>query len=179
MVNPTAKNSAEQNSAPEAQSAVNKPSHAEDLAAKELGKTTEKFASSAQEKLGGVEGNENVEFVDGEISEVMATTKEQKGGTFPGSGTAMDPAQIKANLLKSIPSEREMRHMVEKEIKKEIKYLHRKAIRLVSAPGTMSPFEMNNIMKKIRSLRSILKDLAKASVETLKTLWLRFVHGVL
>ena len=72
----------------------------------------------------------------------------------------------------------EMKEQVEIEIKKEIKYLRKKAMGLLG-PSNLSPFEMANVVKKIRELRGLLHSLVKASFERLKTLWLRFVHGIM
>lgn len=116
----------------------------------------------------------------GQVSEVLVENKEQKGGAMGGGKSqTYDPAQIRANLLKNLPSEKMMKGKIEKEIKKEIKYLHRKALKMLRSPGKVNYFEMSNLMRKVRELKGILSCLVKASLETLKTLWLRFVHGVL
>ncbi len=141
-------------------------------AAKELGK------AAYVEAIGL---DESVETT-GKISEVLGESDEVKGDGASTGGvaqTAVSVAEIKANLLKNIPNERVMRRQIESEIKKEVKYLQRKAMKMISAPGSMSFFEMSNLVKKIRELRSILASLVKASLDSLKTLWLRFVHGVL
>ncbi|MDA1060566.1 MAG: hypothetical protein O3B47_02120 [bacterium] len=125
--------------------------------------------------------DESAETV-GRVSEVLTDAKEQdKGGsTASTSGTAQfDPAQIKKDLLKVLPREKAMRTQIEREIKKEIDYLHKKAIRMLRKPGEVNYFEMSNIMSKIRELRGILLRLAKAATDSLKTLWLRYVHGVM
>ncbi len=72
-----------------------------------------------------------------------------------------------------------MRKQIESEIKKEIGYLHNKAMKMVKQPGEMNYFEMNNLMRKIRELKGILMMLVKSSVEGLKSLWLRYVHGIM
>ncbi len=128
----------------------------------------------------GAEDQEGVEAM-GNVGENTTSKKDKKGDGVKGGSTssAVDPKQIKAQLLKNLPTEKEMRKSIEKEIKKEIKYLHKKATKMMYSPGDMDFFEMNNLMKKIRELKNLLVTLAKISVDRLKTLWLRFVHGVM
>lgn len=92
---------------------------------------------------------------------------------------ALTPAQVKNVLLKKIPSERMVRREIEKEIEREIKYLHKKAVKMSRVSGSVNFFEMANILKKMRELREIMANLVKASFDSLKTLWLRFVHGMM
>lgn len=151
-------------------------------------KYSKKFENSKEVKEAAVGKEAFAEAVDfnesaettGKVSETLGKVGEDKGGVIGGAkGKIYDPAQIKANLLKSIPSERAMKHQIEREIKKEIKYLHKKAVKMFTSPGRVNYFEMSNLMKKIRELKGILIILAKATLESLKTLWLRFVHGVM
>lgn len=126
--------------------------------------------------------DESVETT-GRVSEVLSKTKESDGGgasAKAGSGsTKFDPNEIKQRLLSNLPEEKVMRAQIEKEIKKEINYLHKKAMKMLSRPGEVNYFEMNNMLRKIRELKGILLALVKASVEGLKSLWLRYVHGVM
>jgi len=136
------------------------------------------------EAIAGIDSSESSEdlseMTDGRISEVMSDTKEDKGGgAATTGGKPVDPVKIRAQLLKNMPTEKEMKKQIEKEIKKEIKYLHKKALKMLSNPGSMSFFEMANLMKKVRDLKSVLFALLKASLDSLKTFWLRFVHGVM
>ena len=134
---------------------------------------------SAVEAVG--ELAEGMESVDGKVSETMSESRKKASGAKDGKGGSkvVDPAVIRAQILKNIPTQAVMRKQVSKEIRKEIKYLHRKAMKMMTSPGEVSYFEMSNLMKKVRELKGILATLAKATVENLKTLWLRFVHGVL
>ncbi len=120
----------------------------------------------------------------GKVSEVLSQAKEQSGDGSPVSGakaqgTTYDPAAIKAQLLAKLPPEKEMRAQIEREIKKEIKYLHKKAMNMMKAPGKVNYFEMTNLIRKIRDLKGLLFTLVRASMEGLKTLWLKFVHGIM
>lgn len=142
-----------------------------------------KEARVASEAVNTVEGaeitSEAAEAVSERISESVAKGRNVKSdGVASGAAPVVDPEEIRAKLLKDLPSEKRMKSQIESEIKKEIKYLHRKALKMIGNPSSMSFFEMANVLKKIRELKGILFRLAKASLEALKTLWLRFVHGI-
>lgn len=125
--------------------------------------------------------NESVETT-GRVGEVLKKSSENDGGGVQATSRktqVMDPVQIRQNLLKNVPDESEMKRQIEREIKQEIDYLHKKAVRMLRSPGRMSYFEMTNLMKKIRDLKGLLIQLVKASLDTLKTLWLRYVHGIM
>jgi hypothetical protein len=112
----------------------------------------------------------------------VLSTKEGEGSPVTGAQKTtvkVDPAVIRANLLNNLPSEAVMKKQIEVEIKKEIDYLHKKAMKMFRSPGQVSYFEMNNVLKKIRELKGLLMQLLKASFDGLKTLWLRFVHGIM
>lgn len=129
-------------------------------------------------------GVEGAGIETGEVSEVLSENKEQKGDS-PNQSTAkkVDPkarrAQVTAKLLKKAPKPAQMRQEIKKEIEAEIKYLRKKALKMVIAPGKVNYYEMNNLIKKIRELKGLLRTLAKATLENIKTLWLRFVHGIM
>lgn len=129
-----------------------------------------------------VEAGESAEVAK-EVSEAVSNQSEQKGDGLKKGGQTqkvrMTPAQIKAQLLQRAPSQEVMTAQVKKEIDKEIKYLSKRARKAVRKAGAVNAFELNNIVKKIRDLKSILVELAKAAFDTVKTLWLRFVHGVM
>lgn len=128
-------------------------------------------------------GFDEAKETTGKVSEVLQEQGEQKGdGVSQAGGSSSkshDPAVIRANLLKNLPDEKIMKRQIESEVKKEIDYLHKKAMKMFASPSRMSYFEMSNLMKKIRELKGILLTLAKASLDALKTLWLRFVHGIM
>lgn len=120
----------------------------------------------------------------GHVSEgVKDTDARDLGGTSGGQTSQnppqFDPAQLRAQLLQKAPPLNIMKKQIESEIKKEINYLHSKAMKMMRNPGEVNYFEMSNLMKKIRELKTILGALLKASVDTLKTLWLRYVHGIM
>lgn len=142
-------------------------------------------ASSAAEALGGADAGLEI----GNIAENVREGSEVKGDSAGTKGDddddatarsgGVDPAAIRAQLLKNIPPEPVMKKQIETEIRKEIKYLRKKALKMVRSPKNMDFFEMANILKKIRELKGLLATLLKSSLEHLKTLWLRFVHGIM
>jgi len=139
------------------------------------------FETTASKAAEYIELGESAE-VQGEVSEVLKEQSEKKGDGLQSKGgnfANLTPAQIKAKLLNEAPSQELMLSQVRKEIEKEIRYLHKRAQKIVRHPGNISAFELNNVVKKIRELRTLILSLAKATIDMVKTLWLRFVHGVM
>lgn len=174
--------SANKNSTPESvssspESKVNVKTKEELKPSKEVREASDVGKSAYAEAVGLDESLETT----GRVSEVLST-KEGEASPTTGSQkatTKVDPAVIRANLLNNMPSEAVMKKQIEVEIKKEIDYLHKKAMKMFRSPGQVSYFEMNNVLKKIRELKGLLVALLKASFDGLKTLWLRFVHGIM
>lgn len=124
----------------------------------------------------------------GEVSEILREAGEHESSKAAGGAAdqtvqaarqPVDLAKIREQLLQNLPGADILRKQIEKEIKKEIDYLHKRAMKMLRRPGKINYFEMNNILSKIRDLRGVLAKLIKASVESLKTLWLRYVHGIM
>jgi hypothetical protein len=175
--------SASKNSAPENVSSSPEakviPKTKEDLRpSKEVRDASDVGRSAYTEAVGLDESLETT----GKVSEVLSTSRDKDDVSVGGAQKItqkVDPAAIKANLLKNLPSEETMKKQIEVEIKKEIDYLHKKAMMMFRSPGQVNYFEMNNVLKKIRELKGLLMALVKASFDGLKTLWLRFVHGIM
>lgn len=151
----------------------------EDKSASESVKKSVDTASKV-EALGQIA--EGMESVDGRVAETLSEDRSKIGDIKAGGFVyrqKVDPTAIRAQLLQNLPDQKVMMVQVSKEIHKEIKYLHKKAMKMLRTPGEVNYFEMSNLMKKLRELKGILSDLFRASFETLKTLWLRFVHGLL
>lgn len=136
--------------------------------------------------VGALEGIDGIVETTGEVSEAGRETKDSSPagtGTRPAQaqagGQGHDLAYIRQQLLQHLPPEKHMRTEIEKEINKEIRYLHKKAMNMMRKPGKVNFFEMNNVLMKIRELKGVLAKLVKASMEGLKTLWLRYVHGIM
>lgn len=127
---------------------------------------------------------ETIETV-GRVSEALKSSQEQdkssqaSGGSTTTKGAVFDHAAIKEKLLNNLPSEKKMISQIEDEIKNEINYLRKKALKMIAGSSNMSYFEMSNLIRKIRELKGILASLMKASLEVLKSLWLRYVHGIM
>ncbi len=149
----------------------------------EVHKVSEKVGQATKVETGTDILEDGVDVM-GKVSETLSKTvsEDKKGGSAAQgaySFSGMTPAQIRAHLLSNLPSEPAMKRQIEREIRKEVKYLHKKALKLMGSGSKVSYFEMSNILKKIRELKGILVMIAKASMEALKTLWLRFVHGIM
>lgn len=115
----------------------------------------------------------------GNVSETATEkSKEKKGGTVAKGDDDDSVQDLKKELLAKMPTKREMRRQVEDEIKKEIKCLKKEAMKLVKSSKRGSSFELNNVVRKLRRLKLLLNSLFKVSVDRLKALWLRFVHGL-
>ncbi len=155
------------------------------------GKPSEKLGKSPEEKefQEAVHAREAVESVGmaegaeamGHVAESSSEDKSKDMGTGAQATAATDdtPASIKERLLENLPAMTTMKSQIEKEIKKEIDYLHNKAMKMSRTPGEVNYYEYNNILKKIRELKRILGKLLKAPLEAVKTLWLRYVHGIM
>lgn len=151
----------------------------------------ETLSSTAADITPGLEAMEFAEQIEGvteganeRVSEkISEKPSEKKGFAFGGqqkvSKKGKTIAQIKAELLKSLPSEEVMKGQIESEVKKEMRWLKTRSVLISMGIKQGSAFELNNIAKKLRELRNILAMLAQAAVDTLKSLWLRFVHGVM
>lgn len=144
----------------------------------EADKIAESFAGEARSEALGLD--ESAETND-RVSEVLSKDKDlapSGGQKAYASASKKEIEALRAQLLKNLPDEKAMKKQVEREIRKEIKYLRGRAMGLVGA-SNMSFFEMANLLRKIRELKGILYSLVKLSLERLKTLWLRFVHGIM
>ena len=135
-------------------------------------------AREAVESVGMAEGAEAM----GHVAESSSEDKSKDMGASAQTTAATDdntPAAIKERLLENLPAMELMKSQIEKEIKKEIDYLHNKAMRMARTPGDVNYYEYNNLLKKIRELKRILGKILKAPLEAVKTLWLRYVHGIM
>ena len=95
------------------------------------------------------------------------------------SSTSLSSEQLRETLLQRAPDVPVMRREIERAIEKEIADLHNRAMKLMKSSGKVDFFELNNIARRIRELKKLLSTLVKASVDKVKTLWLRYVHGIM
>lgn len=172
----TAKNHVPEDASPNSREPIFKD-EPEQRDSREVKEASDVGKAAYVEAVGLDEGAETT----GRVSEVLQKSLKNDGSGPVASSkkTQIDPDKIRKSLLESLPSEEQMKRQIESEIKKEIDYLHKKAVKMLRSPGRMSYFEMTNLMKKIRDLKGLLIQLVKASLDTLKALWLRYVHGVM
>ncbi|KKR07011.1 MAG: hypothetical protein UT33_C0006G0087 [Candidatus Peregrinibacteria bacterium GW2011_GWC2_39_14] len=117
------------------------------------------------------------------LSEIVSELPPEQKQTSPaGGGTThkshkLTAAQMRAKLLANLPSEKRMKTDISTEIEKEVEELKSKA-KSMRYFGPANYYEMNNIIAKIHELNDILSSLVTATFEMLKSLWLRFVHGI-
>lgn len=130
---------------------------------------------------------EAAESTIGKVSEALSEQRDGdlgsggggKGDDKSAKGQAQDIAVIREKLLQKAPTQEMMKKEIEREIKKEISYLHKRAMKMITRPGQIDYSEMNNLIKKVRELKGLLKALLKSSLDNIKTMWLRFVHGIM
>jgi len=123
-------------------------------------------------------GLENAEVMTtGEVSEDVKEDRKVFNGAA-GSATAAQTAQAALAKQVKIPSVEIMRKQVAVEIRKEIRLLEHQAKKIMSNPSEFSPFTLNGMVSKIRELKEILGQLAYATVENLKSWWMKYVKGI-
>lgn len=158
---------------PESAEKAEKHERAERPGAREIKETAEKFIEGVSEV---VEGAEVAEFAEGQVGEQIKEGKKKAPGAGVGGAAAkaglFDISQI------VLPTIEVMRTQVALQIKKEIHLLEKEAAKIMSSPGQFSPFKLNGIVAKIRELKELLAHLAFATLETLKSWWLKFVKGI-
>lgn len=118
------------------------------------------------------------EFVEGvsevvesaESGEIAEKTSEDKKagpqGKFPTQ--AGRPVKLQPPSL-VLPRIEVMQIQIAVAVKKEI------AVLMEAARVTKHPYELTGVLAKIRNLKDILSDLIHAPLETIKSLWMKFV----
>lgn len=142
---------------------------------KELESTSKQFVEGTREVVG------NMEYVSEGSENVSESTSEDKKQVSNGMPTGKGSAQgIKAQFAQQfkIPTVNIMRRQVAKAIKTEIHHLEKEAKKIKRNPLKFSPFALNGVVSKIRELQSILSQLAYATVENLKSWWMKFVKNI-
>ncbi|MFC1810828.1 hypothetical protein ACFLZH_04980 [Patescibacteria group bacterium] len=119
----------------------------------------------------GIEAGEIIEGAEvttGEVSEGEKQAKEGYAGG--GAGTAAGAAAIKRKM--AVPSIGKMTRQVQKELKKEIKFLNKKVKKIVKERDANS---LNSLVARLRELHKILSKLASATADMIKDLWISYV----
>lgn len=124
-----------------------------------------------------VRGTEVPEFLGGgEVSEKASKRKETSASGMP---VTQQTDTAVAGGEQELPNVDVMRVQISTRIRKEITALEKEASRMMRNPAKFEPFQMNLVVGKIRRLRDILAGLAHSTGETVKTLWQKFVKGVM
>ncbi|MBU1992890.1 MAG: hypothetical protein ABH856_00745 [Patescibacteria group bacterium] len=128
---------------------------------------------------GASEIAEQIEAVEipKEVTEKKEKAQERKAAST-AKAKAYKAKQLKAELLKNPPTEEKMRKEVDRAISKEVGQLEKQRNRILHNPANRNFYQLNIIVQKLRELKHILANLAQATYEMLKNLWLRFVHGI-
>lgn len=124
------------------------------------------------------EFSEGVEGVMGkEISETQSEDKSALGDHRAAASDAQAKIQdIRAHILNNIPSERVMIREIRKVLHDEMKAV---MIEKKKAEKEKNYFMLNRIIAKLRELTDKLATLKEATVEQLKKIWLKLVHGII
>lgn len=136
----------------------------------------QKHAAEGKENLPGAE---TMPEVQAKLSEIVSELPpEQQPVKAAAKKThKLTSAQLKAKLLANLPSEKRMKAEIEREINGEVKSLEFKAKKLMYF-GPINYFELTNVLAKIHELKDILASLLNATLELIKSLWFRFIHGI-
>jgi hypothetical protein len=116
-----------------------------------------------------------------EMGEVSEQEGDVSDGDLGGSKQVTGGQAIvdaREELLKNLPSQRMMILQIRKEIRKEIDVLNGKCKKILRSSKNPNYSEINNLVRKIRELKGILFALLRGSVDSLKALWLRYVHKI-
>lgn len=140
---------------------------------KEIKETSKEFVEGVSEV---VETTEAAEFAEGNVSEKAGEDKKKVSGGSLKRGTAVTGGAVAA-MVDAPPIEM-MQSQIAAMVKKEIRVLEKEAKKMMSNPGSFSPFKLNGILTKIRQLKDILANLGYAAAETVKDWWLKFVKGI-
>ncbi len=115
----------------------------------------------------------------GEIAEKAEKATEHRQTAQPVKGqTKTQPPltkdQLKSKLLAEAPKEVAMRKEVTHELNKEMKVLNKQFNKMKN--NVNNAFELNNIIAKMRELKTLFFQALYASYELLKIMWLKIVH---
>lgn len=119
--------------------------------------------------------------VSGSIAEVMSDVPAEDMKDSSAQSTqqkSQAPLTVEERLKvieKNMPSRGSMEHEVASKIQNEIRHLEGE---VSSLRRKEQYYLLNNLYLRICELRGILSELAAASFEYLKSLWLRYVHGI-
>ena len=113
---------------------------------------------------------EGAEEVSGHVSESERKTKEGDKGAIK-KGTATTAARP---TKPTFPPVIKMSHQVKNQLKKDIKVLNKK-VKQVMKQKDFDAEKLNKLVEALRELKRILSDLASATADTIRNLWIRHV----
>lgn len=134
----------------------------DELEAREVSETKTSIGMEAGEII------EDAEFGTGEISET-----EQRARDKGKSAVAISIAKRQMATPPSLPK---MRSQVKRQLKKDIKQMNKKIKKVMRNRSEFEPWQINNLIKRLRNLKELLSSLAYATTEMVKDLWIKHVR---
>ncbi len=132
-----------------------------------------------REDLGGFsEGIDAGKETVSESASENASENKSSGGSASGSSSTKNDdkiAKIELELKKSRPSESKMIKEITKILKKEESKLTKEAHQLQKQKAYSS---LNEVVSKIREIYRTLEELAYATYDAIKSVWLKVVHNI-
>ncbi len=124
--------------------------------------------------------------MNAEVKEKSEKVGESQGVSGPRKDTSQaakkvskvvpeSASEIKAKLLQNLPSEKRMVKDIENTLSKEMKVLRKRANMAIKLGNA---FEFTNIIAKIREMKNTIANLAHATYEMIRNIWLKIVHGI-
>jgi hypothetical protein len=114
---------------------------------------------------------EGAEEVSGHVSESERKSKEGYAGGAKTQGAAATGKSAKPVF----PPVFKMTHQVKKQLKKDIKVLNKKVKQVMKQKGNLDAEKLNTLVEALRELKRILSNLASATAETIRNLWITHV----
>jgi hypothetical protein len=127
---------------------------------------------------GAAEGTEAMGHVSESAHEGIGEQRQSSGGKFQQFQQQLsteEAAALKAKLLQSPPTRKQMVEQIRIHVHREIEQLE--VIRRRSAKEGRFK-ELVEAMRRLRQLKTLLHDLAHATVDFLRNTWLKVVHGI-
>ncbi|MFC1600129.1 hypothetical protein ACFL3T_03830 [Patescibacteria group bacterium] len=115
---------------------------------------------------------EGAEEVSGHVSESEQKRKEGDTGvsmTQSAGSTAGTPAKP------AFPPVTKMTFQVKKQLKKDMKVLNKKVKHVMRQKGPIDAENLNKLVEALRELKRLLSNLASATADTIRNLWITHV----
>ena len=116
------------------------------------------------------------------LEQVSERAENQKISSFEKAKGAVTRVQSSAYYgisgITGLPTERIMKRRVETYLQQEVKTLLKKAQRLERRLASGAAYELNEILKKVRALRSTIAQMVHATIEFIKELYEKYCAPV-